>query len=464
LEREAEKRQLSQRQQTAANDFTRYRDRPVAFVRDVLGAEPWQRQIEIMEAVAREPQVSVRSCNGAGKTLCAAWVVLWFLYTRPGAIAVTTAPTANQVKNLLWRRMRDAFTSAKVALPGRCLTQLLEIETNWYALGIATDKEVNFQGPHSPSGVLFVGDEASGLKPWIFTAMEGGMTEPGAKMFLIGNPNAAAGYFYESQRKWEPQQRFHISAFDVPAHVLVPEWKVGMLKKHGKESPVYQVRVLGEFPPQGDDALISINWVEAAIAREMDEGEPCEMGVDIARYGGDESVAYVRRGPVVVGMTSWRGSDLMTSTGRIVALHRQHGTEAIKVDDIGMGGGVTDRLLEMGLPVVPVNVGESARDSESYANLRAELFFGLAERFKAGDISLPEEDSILLDQLTSLKFTYTSRGQLKLESKEDMRKRLGSNGDWSSPDRGDSLALCFAVAGPRWLPSTAAGEAREAWS
>jgi phage terminase large subunit len=464
LEREAEKRQLSQRQQTAANDFTRYRDAPVSFVREILGAEPWQRQIEIMEAVAREPQVSVRSCNGAGKTLCAAWVVLWFLYTRPGAIAVTTAPTANQVKNLLWRRMRDAFTSAKVALPGRCLTQLLEIETNWYALGIATDKEVNFQGPHSPSGVLFVGDEASGLEPWIFTAMEGGMTEPGAKMFLIGNPNSAAGYFYESQRKWEPQQRFHISAFDVPAHVLVPEWKVGMLKKHGKESPVYQVRVLGEFPPQGDDALISINWVEAAIARELDEGEPCEMGVDIARRGSDESVAYVRRGSVVVAMEHWHGYDLMASTGRIVAMHKRYGTSAIKVDDVGMGGGVTDRLLEMDLPVVPVNVGESAWDSESFKLLRSEIFHGLAERFRDGDISLFEEDSILLDQLTQLKYTHTSRGQLALEPKEEMRKRLGTSGDWSSPDRADALALCFAVAGPRWLPSTAVGEAREAWS
>jgi len=458
------RRGIASPSQNLANDFTRYRDNPVGFVREILGAEPWERQIQIMEAVARETQVTVRSCNGAGKTLCAAWVVLWFLYTRPGSIVVTTAPTANQVKNLLWRRMRDAFTSAKVTLPGRCLTQLLEIETNWYALGIATDKEVNFQGPHSPAGVLFVGDEASGLEPWIFTAMEGGMTEPGAKMFLIGNPNEAAGYFYESQRKWEPEQRFHISAFDVPPHILIPEWKEGMLKKHGKDSPVYQVRVLGDFPPQGDDSLISINWVEAAMRRDLEEGEPCEMGVDIARRGRDESVAYVRRGSVVVAMEHWHGYDLMASTGRIVAMHKRYGTTAIKVDDVGMGGGVTDRLMEMNLPVVPVNVGESAWDTESFYLLRSEIFHGLAERFRDGDISLPEEDSILLDQLTQLKFSHTSRGQLKLESKDEMRKRLGSSGDWNSPDRADALALAFCVAGPRYLPFAEAGEAREAWS
>ena len=143
------------------------------FVREVLGGDPWGRQVEILEALAREPRVTVRSCNGAGKTVCAAWSMLWFLQTRPGSIAVTTAPTGRQVRDLLWRRVQTWFYGAKRKLNGRCMTTFLECGTEWYATGFSTDKEVNFQGPHSPHGVLFIGDEASGLAEWLFNAMAG---------------------------------------------------------------------------------------------------------------------------------------------------------------------------------------------------------------------------------------------------------------------------------------------------
>jgi phage terminase large subunit len=104
--------------------------------------EPWERQREILTALALYDRVSVRSGNGVGKTLCAAWATLWFLLTRPGSIVITTAPTAHQVRDLLWRRLRTAFANAKVPLPGRCLTDRLELGADWYAMGIATDEEV----------------------------------------------------------------------------------------------------------------------------------------------------------------------------------------------------------------------------------------------------------------------------------------------------------------------------------
>lgn len=409
----------------------------------MLGVEPWEKQVAILEAMAREPRVTVRSCHGAGKTICAAWVCLWFLMSRPGSIVVTTAPTMHQVKDLLWRRLRTAFAASKMKLPGRCLTTMLELDTEWYALGMATDEEVNFQGPHSPHGVLQVGDEASGLKEWIFHAMEGTMTESGAKQFLIGNPNQAMGTFFESHRRWSASQKFHISAFDVPEHVLRPDWKEDMLVTHGEESPVYQVRVLGNFPPQGEDSLFNLQWVEDAQERESDDTAPVEIGVDVARFGGDESVAYVRRGSTIVASEFWRGMDTVASTGRVARLAREHGAAAIKVDDPGVGGGVTDQLKAQGLPVVAVNVGETALDAENFYLKRTEMFVGLRDRFKSGDISIPKDDSLLVDQLTSLRFSYTPRGQMKLESKDDLRKRRGTAGRWASPDRADALALCF---------------------
>lgn len=105
---------------------------------------------------------------------------------------------------------------------------------------------------------------------------------------------------------------------------------------------------------------------------------------------------------------------------------------------------MTDQLKHAGLPVVGVNVGETAWDAENYALRRSELFCGLRDRFKQGDISIPKADTLLLDQLLALKFSYTARGQLKLESKDDLKKRRGTAGRWSSPDRADALMLAFA--------------------
>lgn len=414
----------------------------MGFVRDVLGVEPWAMQQAIMEAVAREPRVTVRSCNGAGKTVCAAWLALWHLYTRPGSIVVTTAPTKHQVVNLLWRRLRSAFSESRVRLAGRCLTAMLEVATDWYAMGLATDEEVRFQGPHSPAGVFMIGDEASGLHEWIYPAMQGSLTEANAKMLLIGNPNQAAGFFYESHRNWPAEQRFHISAFDVPEHVLNPQWKLDMLAENSEESPNYQVRVLGNFPPQGSNALISLQWIEDAMNREIPEGQPVEIGVDVAYHGDDESVAVVRRGNRVVAIDGWRGHDTVQSAGRVTALARRYSPSMIKVDSIGYGAGTLDTLRANGLPAIGVNVGESAWDREKYDLRRSEAFFGLAERFRTGAIGLPD-DPVLTSQLTALTYDYTARGQLRLISKAQMKKDRAANSRWQSPDRADALMLAF---------------------
>src|SRR5947207_10255610 len=146
-----------------------------------------------------------------------------------------------------------------------------------------------------------------------------------------------------------------------------------------------------------------------------------EVGADIARYGSDESVAYVREQADVIGCAYWRGTDTQVSAGRIAAVARQYGAASIKVDDIGVGGGVTDALQHTfrgtGITVIGVNVGEAAFDTEKFANRRAELYWGLRERFREGDISSPADDSLLLDQLTQIRFSYTPKGQIKIDRK-----------------------------------------------
>ena len=103
-----------------------------------------------------------------------------------------------------------------------------------------------------------------------------------------------------------------------------------------------------------------------------------------------------------------------------------------------------------------MNVGEKARDDEKFYNRRSELYWGLRERFKSGDISIPKDD-ILLSQLTALRYSYTPRGQIKVEGKDDLRKRRPQGAKWQSPDRADALMLCFAQGGNAWVPVSYAG-------
>ncbi len=411
---------------------------PAGYLRTVLKADIWERQEEIAEAVRDHKRVAVRSCHHSGKTFGAAALAHWWLAAFDPSLVITTAPTLRQVKDLLWYEI--AGHARRAGTGGKLATLSLEMSETRRALGFTTNEPERFQGWHSPNMLVIV-DEASGVGEEIYQAIEGILTGPNTRLLLIGNPNFPAGTFFEAFRS-PLYQKFHISAFDVPERLLPAAWREERLTEWGEESPAYQVRVLGNFPSQGEDSLINLKWVEEAMEREAEDAGPCEMGVDVARYGADESVAYVRRGARIVDCDVWRGHDTMASAGRVAVLARKHAPELIKVDDIGVGGGVVDRLAEEGFPVVGVNVGLPATDSETYSNLRTEIFQGLADRFKAGDISLPKDDT-LLDQLTQLRFTFTPRGQKKLTPKEEMRKTRPSSSAWQSPDRADALALAF---------------------
>lgn len=412
-----------------------YRDRPTAFIREVLREELWSIQAAIAEALVRRQRVTVRSCNGAGKTFLAARLAVWFLLTRPGAIVVTTAPTWRQVKDQIWRYIRTCHGRAK--LPGECNQTEWNLGPDWYAVGISTDDPTRFQGTHSPAGVLLVVDEASGVPESIYEAGAGFMTQQASFTLLIGNPNTPAGTFYNSHQRgdWE---RFHISAYDVPESILSREYIERAKSDWGEDSPAYQVRVLGEFPDESDDTLIGMRYVAQAQQADLEPEGEIVAGADISRFGNDESAIYARQGSKVLAGVMWRGQDTQESAGRIAAFCREHRVSRVNVDEIGVGAGVVDRLKEVKVPVVGVNVGTAARDSERFANLRAEMFWGLRTRFRDGDVDIPSGDDVLYSQLCALKYKYTPAGKVQIESKDEMKAR-----GLPSPDRADTLALAF---------------------
>jgi len=214
----------------------------------------------------------------------------------------------------------------------------------------------------------------------------------------------------------------------------------------GVTSPIYQSKVRGEFPDISDDSLILPRWIEAAHAPTLPRTRRPLIAADIARFGEDETVIMRREGGWVRTYRAHHKADTMTTTGHIVNAMRDIDDEQGKndwvsavVDVPGVGGGVVDRLVELGLPVIPYNGGEAPFDKERFVNARAEDYWTLRELFETGEVDIDPEDDKFAAQLGSIKWGVDSRGRIKIESKNDMRKR-----GLPSPDRADTAAMLFS--------------------
>lgn len=189
---------------------------PVFFYDHILGCSYWQKQKEILESCFTRQRTTVASCNASGKSYNVARIALAFLYAFPNSIVVTTAPTFRQVDNVIWRELRGAHERSKVALGGKLNQTELELGSNWYAFGVASDKPDNVRGIHATGGhILIIVEEAQGIAPDILTALEGNLTSNDVSLIYIGNPTAGYGTFFDSHKS----QLFHkivITAFDTP--------------------------------------------------------------------------------------------------------------------------------------------------------------------------------------------------------------------------------------------------------
>lgn len=438
---------------------------PVWFVENILGNTPWQKQREILEAVRDHKEVAVASCHAAGKSWISARAVLWFLYCYQYSRVVTTAPTFPQVKDIIWQEIKQAHAGALRPLGGKPLDVRLELRPNWFATGRSTNDANRFQGAHSSKGhVLVVADEAAGIDPEIWIGIDGITTSENSHKLNIGNPTESAGEFFEMFKR-PGVVKIHISAFDTPnfttfgitlddirsgewktkitsplpaPYLIDPGWVAERWTKWGEDSPLWISRVLGRFPENSTDTLIPLSWIERAQKNRLPEGEPNILAADIARFGSDDTVIGQRRGPVARILKTTSQEDTMATTGRIIqALQSTNATEA-RIDAVGIGAGVFDRLKEQGHPAIEMQAGQAAKNSERFLNARAEWYWGLRERFESSDIDL-DDDEELAFQLSNIKYKPNSRGQIVIESKEDMKKR-----GLKSPDKADMIMMLFA--------------------
>lgn len=434
---------------------------PVGWVRKKCKRFVWSKQVEIMESVRDNRYTAVPSCHGPGKSFTASCIAGWWIDSHPPgqAFVITTAPTDSQVKAVLWREIRRRHRESK--MPGR-----ITLEAHWYNGERQTEDELvglgrkpqdydadAFQGIHAKY-VLVLVDEACGVPKNLFDALETLMTNDFARMLAIGNPTDPTAYFRNICRPGSGWNTIPISAFDTPnftgeyvpksvaEDLVTPLWVEERAQKWGVTSPLYVSRVEGRFPDISDDTLISPAHIEAAMQRTLPGVGLGIYGADIARFGIDETAVYRNRDGKVRLVHNKHKQDTVETTSALKHLLNQSPMSYIPmvVDVIGVGGGVVDMLRHDNYNVIPFNGSESPWDPVRFGNRRAEAYWNMRELFEGGKVDLDPNDETLLAQLGALKWKLTRRGQILIESKEEIKRR-----GLPSPDRADSVMMALSA-------------------
>lgn len=459
---------IAQRKSQINDRFKKWVSDPVGFVVNELLGFLWSKQREIVESVRDNRRTAVPSCHDVGKTYVAAVVGAWWIATHePGqAFVVTLAPTFHQVKALLWRELNRLHAAGR--LPGQMIQTEWRLGNELVAFGRspADTDPTAVQGIHARY-VLVIYDEAGGVARAIKDAGDSLIANDDSRELAIGNPDDPTTWFKEACDPGSGYNVINLDAMESPnfSGEDVPDWLRPLLigptwvkekkKSWGENSPIYISKVRGQFPEQASDSLVPLADLKAAVARGLElegqigEGLPNELGVDVARFGGDKSVIYHRRGNVARRYWQHSKRDTMATAGAVRAALLETGAKRVKIDDIGVGGGVVDRLVEMqgngeipgDVEIIGVNVGEGPVDTkadERFKNLRAELNWSLRMRFVNGQIALIGETDDVISQASQIKYDFKS-DQLIIESKKDMKKRTKG----ASPDDWDALVLCF---------------------
>ena len=447
-------------------------------------------QADVMDLVAQNDRVALRAANGVGKDVVTAWLIEWYLVTHFLSKIPVVSATGRQVRRTifsevaLWTRQSLAFPKLEIMLSNE-LRHKAAPEL-WWALGFAPattgdDPTGSAEGLHAEN-MLFVVTEAKAVDESIWSALERCCTRPGNKAFAQSVPGTDQGGFFECftikardwrtyhypsarwserEKKWEPTTDF------------VSERSILLRLRDGEDGPDFRAGVLAEFLNQGSATLISSSDMARAMSEErwasMPQDDLCEMGVDIARFGDDLSCLAIHKGRKYLPLQTWHGADLMETTGRIVHAINEHKPFRVRIDVIGIGAGVYDRLIELqdeeedteetvqtnrgpvkrrrkryptlaATIIEPINVGDKSMDPQRYVNRRDEYWDAYAQALRQGTIALAD-DPQLVEESVSVQYKFTSAGQKKIEPKADHKKRLGR-----SPDRAD--AVCLALGGP----------------
>ena len=401
--------------------------------------------MEILEAVAKHRRVSVVGCNGSGKDWTAARVVLWWVNAFRPAKAIVTGPTTRQVSEIVWREMQWAYAWApKGKLKGKMFrTSRYEVDEETFALGFATDSPYNLQGFHSPN-LLVVVTEAHAVEERDMDAIR--RLHP-KRLLLVGNAYVSPGTFFDSHHsKRDLYEAIRISAEDTPNFTQGAEYIPGMMTRQdvadrkaewGSDDPRFLSTVLAKFPENQYDVVVPLKWARAAAERSLEPDGPVIVACDVARHGSDKTVVVRRQGAYARIVHRIHGQDTMEIAEYLKRFCDSEKVDFLVVDETGVGGGVVDRLKQLGLrgtKLEPFVAGSSPSNPRYHANRGAEAWWIMRNRYEMGDLDT-DNDPALIEQVSTRTF-FREGERIKLQTKYELAK---------SPDEADALAMTFAV-------------------
>jgi hypothetical protein len=469
-----------------SNPWARWEHDPVGFVEDGLGETLWSKQKEILRSLTENKRTVVPACHAPGKSHLAARAVAWWISVHPPgtAIAVTTATTHRQVRNIMWPHIRRVHVKNK--LPGEILTTQWKIDDTVVAYGFSPSAhdETAVQGIHAPN-LLVVVDEAGGLSDTIGGALEALMTGGNTKLLVLGNPPTEVEQTWFERICSSPIYNIiPISAFDTPnftgeptgvckscpeyiephevkTHLVDQTWVDDVISEFGDDSPFIEARVHARFPKSSVGKVIPYSWAELSSQNEEPiESNEIRLGVDIASDGGDEfviaradgykvSIVHRSSGKANANAVDVAGM-VMTEIEKCVAIHKEREIDnplRVKIDTIGVGWGVVSLLdrwvkeRQMKARIIGVNVAERPKDQTRFKNQRAEMWWNARQliqpREGKQEVRL-DVDRQVLAQLAGPTYKSDSSGRIQIESKADMKRR-----GVSSPDRAEAILLAL---------------------
>jgi len=427
--------------------------------------EQWQRAFlrSIGEGL-KTPEIAIReaavSGNGVGKSTLVAWIILWALCTKADTRGVVTANTETQLKTKTWAELGKWYNLFKgkdsVKLTATAIFVRDDDHERTWRIDMVPWSENNavaFQGLHNEGKrLLMIYVEASAIPDPIWEAGDGCMTDKDTERVwcVFGNPNLPKGRFRECFPGGRFSTVWHSRCVDSRTISFTDKGELNRwVQEYGEDNDFVRVRVRGVFPRAGTMQFIDDEVASQAAQREpgVHLYDPLILGVDVARFGDDASVIYIRKGRDgrTIAPLQFRGLDTMTLAGKVAETYARYSADAVFVDGGGVGGGVIDRLRQLHVPVMDVQFGGkpdglgflTGDEGVKYANKRAEIWGSMRAWLKSGG-SIPH-DQELTQQLTNVQYAFNLRNEIQLERKEDMKKR-----GLSSPDIADALAITFA--------------------
>lgn len=440
---------------------------------DALGVTPnWQQDELIAAYDAGEPRIACRAGKGPGKTMATAIIFTHWSMVWPKSNLIVTAPTYRQCKGV-WLSQAKALIYSSVA--DKRLGQLFHfVGTGYGILGSKPDEwgcqlitaltKEAFQGLHEKY-MAFLEEEASGVRPDISEAIKETITNSkGSWLHVrIGNPNSRLCAFFDSFYKekdnwcclhWNTEKTTETEYF---SHRRNEE----IAKEYGKSSDIYKISVKGDFPSLDPNCLISEEHLDACCTDEAlrrasqdNEDDKKQIGIDLARYGGDENVVVTRQGGIMFEMWAEK-TDPNNAIDKAVFNQNQYGWEdddcLYVVDTSGMGEAVVGVLggsKYMGKKVHEFYAQNTAYESNKFENKISEAWCLFAKLVKFQLVYLGEKlDKKLKNQLVTRRYSVNRKsGRIQIESKDDYMKNnkdLENGTIGKSPDRADAIVMAF---------------------